>query len=320
MGTALTALVERFAKLHPPEDLALLRVAQVAVKTVPQPLAIEHFARLRWKRSVRVPGAVLSGLFQAEKVNFFHLGTARQAERGRTIWNSPRMNLHTNIASVHVFLGDNNYGASQFEALWFVNPRSSTDVPFDRAHPLFAVRTVPDISRHEVSFCERRRELRVRLDFVGGPRLVKASREGRAPFGPDDRFRLDGGVPQVFGHRGVRVEEDLGDVHVAEEGFDETGGLVFGPLRGSVQGIGSEGGRSVDEESTATETHDDVSLVIWAEVDHIRLEHGVDFYSARERRGNSSAGSFPCSSLAREDAPATVFVPNSSSGRTCSPG
>ena len=67
-GTALTALVERFAKLHPPEDLALLRVAQVAVKAVPQPLTIEHLARLRWKRGVRVAGAVLSGLFQATLV------------------------------------------------------------------------------------------------------------------------------------------------------------------------------------------------------------------------------------------------------------
>lgn len=64
----LTALVERFPKLHPPENLALLRVAQVAVEAVPQPLAIEHFARLRWKRSVRVAGAVLSGLFQVSHV------------------------------------------------------------------------------------------------------------------------------------------------------------------------------------------------------------------------------------------------------------
>jgi hypothetical protein len=127
--TALTALVERFAKLHPPEDLALLRVAQVAVKAVSQPLAIEHFARLRWERGVRVAGAVFSGLFQSiarEKVNFFHPGAARQAERGLTIWNSPRMNLYMRTASVRSSATEVNHGASQSEpSRSLVKPRRS---------------------------------------------------------------------------------------------------------------------------------------------------------------------------------------------------
>lgn len=118
-GTALTALVERFAKLHPPEDLALLRVAQVAVKAVSQPLAIEHFARLRWERGVRVAGAVFSGLFQASVVRRSTFSTlewpGRQAERGRTIWNSPRMNLYMRTASVRSSATEVTHGASQSE-------------------------------------------------------------------------------------------------------------------------------------------------------------------------------------------------------------
>lgn len=91
----LTALVQRLAELHPPEDLAPLRVAQVTVEAVAQTFVVEHFARLRWKRGVCVVCAVLAGLFgiAREKVNF--CTTARDGGSLRTIWKSPRMKLLT---------------------------------------------------------------------------------------------------------------------------------------------------------------------------------------------------------------------------------
>lgn len=49
---------------------------------------------------------------------------------------------------------------------------------------------------------------------------------------------------------------------------------------------GSRSSKRAPRYETATETHDDVPLVVRTEVDHVRLEHGVDFYSTCERRNS----------------------------------
>lgn len=98
-GRKRTALVELLAELDPPEDLALLRIAQLAVEPVAEAFLLEEFASLCREVVKGVPSAVIAGLCASKFSPRSSQVPTREAPR--TIENSPRMKLSSETKGYH---------------------------------------------------------------------------------------------------------------------------------------------------------------------------------------------------------------------------